>query len=142
MNEIIEIFWKNARGDYDSWGLTFLGWVAVILLAGFGIWKFFHWINVEIAKDTAEERQKIKSLGYKDLDDIKVFLERIDSDYSDFIKSKGIRKQYEVFSEGKTSNFIETAQASKKASDAESSGMTTGLAAGLATGVVINSGHH
>ncbi len=135
---MLEIFWKNARSSYDTWGFTIWGWAVIgVIVFTLSLWLYFviHASN-QIKFD--EQRKKINLLGYKDLDDIQIFLNRIDADLDDFILSKGIRKQYELFTEGKSSNFIKTAEANKKLKEAESNGYSTGLVTGIAVSSTIN----
>jgi hypothetical protein len=77
----------------------------------------------------------LKSMGYN-VDDVSVFLGSIGRDSQDFLKSPSLRKQYDKFNNGETSNFINQAQ---NKHDKESS-QSTGLATGIAVGMAMNSG--
>lgn len=77
---------------------------------------------------------KITSLGY-DSKDVHVFLRRIDASLEDFLDSPGLRKQYESFSKGETTDFIRTAESNKKSKDARIEGQAAGMATGIAVGV-------
>jgi hypothetical protein len=137
MNEFIGFFWKNSEYRFDDWGLTFWGWVVVALLINWAIC----WVSKKIGESNEEDEQEryktIKALGYSDMDDIQVFCNLLDLDLDDFIASKGVRKQYEIFSEGKTSDFMEAAIAKKKADEAEAAGHSSGLLTGLVIGSAI-----
>ena len=83
---------------------------------------------------------QINTLGYTDIPDIRVFLRRIGGSLEDFISSEGLRKQYDLFKSGASSNFIKEAESKKKADDAESSGRAQGIAIGIGSGMAISSG--
>lgn len=139
------ILWKSVGYEYGvrswyDWGLTGWGWLllSVIVIA------LIVWMVRDLSKASREKFQEqcknIRKFGYQDIDDIQVFLNRIDADLDDFIHSKGLRKQYEIFSKGETSNFINKAEAQKKSDDAEAIGNASGLATGIVVGSVINAG--
>lgn len=121
---------------WDDFGGLVIGIVVFIAVIGISIW-----IGNIIRDKTIEDlRSKIEALGYDDLYDIQVFCNRIGADLEDFIGSKGLRKQYELFRDGKSSEFIKSAEAKKKADDAESRGRAQGMATGLAVGMSVNAG--
>lgn len=98
----------------------------------------FGWFSGEyIARELTP---KIKDLGYEDVEDVQVFCQRIGASLEDFIKSKGLRRQYERFREGSSTDFIQQAEAKKKRDDAESEGQATGMAIGVGMGTAIHSG--
>lgn len=117
-----------------SWyenGLVFLllsvgGVVAIAMFIVFIMYKVTEIIDRPLI-------QRIKLMGY-DTDDVEVFLDGIGQDYENFLKSKGLRLQYELFKDGKSSDYIHKAKANKESEDAKSSGYTTGVATGMVIG--------
>ena len=85
------------------------------------------------------EESRIKSAlhssGY-DVADVNVFLNGIGSNWFEFESSASLRKQYDKFTLGETSEWTEDAKAEKAKQDAHSSGFVTGAA----VGVSINAG--
>ena len=79
----------------------------------------------------------IISMGY-DIKDVDVFLDSIGQNRQSFLDSKGLQKQYKIFADGKSSEFIESAKSKHKSDQANSDGLMTGIVIGSA----INSGRH
>lgn len=122
----------------DGYG-NLRGWVAIVIVVG--IITFIVFVVNKIYNSTMRNlSEQISSLGYNDIPDIQVFCRSIGSDLEDFIASKGLRKQYELFREGKSTGFIQQAVAHKQTDDAESNGLVTGLVVGIAAGNAMNSG--
>lgn len=68
-------------------------------------------------------RMELSHAGY-DVPDVEVFLGRIGSNLTEFKNSGGLRKQYELFANGESSDFIKQARAEKQAEEAESTANT------------------
>lgn len=77
---------------------------------------------------------QIDSMGYKS-SEVRIFCRRIDASLEDFISSDGLKKQYEIFSSGGTSDFIKTAESNKKSKEARAQGQAVGMSTGLAIGM-------
>lgn len=88
-------------------------------------------------KEITQIRISLESVGY-DVYDVEFFLKTIGASLKDFNNSPSLRKQYEVFKSGGSSDFIQQAVSEKKQSQAKSSGMATGMAVGMATGMMMN----
>jgi hypothetical protein len=138
MEKILNLLWHNAKYSGEDWGLTGWGWVVVGIIGLIVVIKFSIWVYNAIEESNIEENKKLAKLGYKDKDDIEVFLDKIDSSMYDFLRSKGLRKQYELFTEGVSSDFIKNVISNKKAKEAEGGGLMTGLVIGTAAGMTIN----
>lgn len=121
--------------EYGDWWLTWFSWVCIVVIIIAGIVLIVKMFQKFDDEQFEERCKQVKLLGYSDINDIVVFCNRIGADLEDFALSKGLRKQYELFSEGKTSDFIAKAESVKKAKDSEDSGLATGMAIGLATGM-------
>lgn len=104
-------FFFDGYGDlYPAWGWVIgLAIITVIIFIGGTIYD----------KTIANLSKDIEKIGYSDFGDVQVFCKRIDASLEDFIASPGLRKQYELFKDGKISDFIKTAEANKQKSDAE-----------------------
>lgn len=96
--------------------------IGITILVIFVIGIFF-WFISSLEKHDQELRNQISEMGYQ-ADDVEVFLKGTDFDYDDFIKSEGLKKQYEKFLSGESANYMDNARADKKSSDAESSART------------------
>ena len=70
--------------------------------------------------------KEISSMGY-DVKDVRIFLRRIDGSLEDFISSKGLRLQYEAFSRGESTAFINKAEDLKKEKEATANGLMRGM---------------
>lgn len=84
---------------------------------------------------------KIASMGYKDKVDVRFFLRSLGYNRNDFIKSSGLRKQYELFHEGHVSEYV-GARKTKMAKDKASSDASDNLLMGVAVGSMISSSNH
>jgi len=105
--------------------------IVLIVLVVIFVFTVCSTINVKVIDNLTRE---INNLGYKDMPDIRVFCYSIGRGLEDFISSKGIRNQYELFAKGTSSGFIQQAQAEHKADIAQSNGFVGGLVAGMALG--------
>ena len=79
----------------------------------------------------------ISELGYN-APEVQIFCRRIDASLEDFLYSPGLRKQYEAFVNGETTDFIYSAENNKQKKDARNSGYANGVAAGLAVGLSVS----
>lgn len=70
-----------------------------------------------------------------DVNDIQVFLDKTGSSWFDFRDSDGLKKQYQIFSHGQSSSFIDEAIAKKRADEAQA---TANMAVGLSAASMAN----
>lgn len=61
-------------------------------------------------------KPKIKSMGYE-FKDVKRFCDLIGSNLPDFVESKGLQRQYELFNNGESNIFMSMAKFNKKKND-------------------------
>jgi len=125
--------------DYKDFHLTWISITSIIIIILLIIAKVSLIWSENSEKKELEQSNDLKKLGYTDKDDIDVFLKSTNYDIEDFLVSKGLRKQYDLFTEGKESKFMEDSKKHKEVNDAQSSGMTTGLVVGMA---INQSTHH
>lgn len=95
---------------------------------------FVAFIVLAIFSCVKEERQidaRIVGMNYN-LGDVEVYLDMTRMNKSDFLKSEGLRRQYETFHEGK-------AGLSKK-ENSSGSNLAVGMAIGMAAGSAMSSG--
>jgi len=93
--------------------------------------------SIRAKMDKAYQKQ-IFDWGYN-VYDVKVFCEKVDASFEDFVKSPSIKKQYAIFADGNVSEFIQVAEAKKKADEEKNSGMATGMVVGVAAGMASSS---
>lgn len=94
-------------------------------------------ISIATVKDHRRCVAELPRLGY-DVADVGVFLKGTDYSCGDFIGSRGLRAQYELFRDGKVSGFMEQARAKKSADDAQA---TANMAMGMsAASIAISAG--
>jgi hypothetical protein len=108
--------------------------VVIIMIAFVG-----HAVFVSYPADLEKERTTIKDMGY-DLEDVETYCKFIDCTYRDFIESKSLRKQYELYANGTNSDFNKQAAINEKIDDAESSARASGMAMVMSLGLLMNSG--
>lgn len=84
-------------------------------------------------------KKTIYSMGYN-AEEAQIFCRRTGANLEDFIASKGLQKQYCLFRDGKTSDFIETAEQKEKENKAHEAGQASGIATGIAAGMAVSSG--
>lgn len=77
---------------------------------------------------------EIRAIGYDNPEEVQIFCRRIGASLEDFINSPGIRRQYEIFSAGGSSDFIKQAEEKRRTDEAESSARSSGLVTGMAMG--------
>lgn len=111
----------NSRGYIDVPMVILWGLFALIFLGFIGF--------IADSVDDYRHSPDITALGY-DVGDVKVFLKGTSFDNRDFLKSQGLRKQYEAYAEGVKTGFIEQARLRKDKDDAENLGFVTGMAVG------------
>ncbi len=116
MDKFLAIFWHNAN-YYDEGGLTVWGILAVAAICAFIIMKIIVYFVRQAIEYDEEVNKKLKLLKYEDRDDIEVFLSGIGAKMGDFLKSPGLQKQYELFRDGKTSDWQRKAKSLKNAAE-------------------------
>ena len=92
--------------------------VAVICLVGIGV--------IADSVDDYRHSTDITALGY-DFGDVEVFLKGTSFDNRDFLKSPGLRKQYEAYADGVKTGFIEQARLRKDKDDGATIAFVTGM---------------
>jgi uncharacterized membrane protein YraQ (UPF0718 family) len=111
-------------------GIIVAGIIVVIVIGS--------WISRYNKREFEKEIKQIRSLGYSDIDDVSVFLDLIGGCREDFIKSKSLRRQYALFVEGKSSEFLDNAKNASRLKEAEDEN-TTNLVTGMVLGTMVGS---
>ena len=111
----------NNRGYIDVPMVILWGLFALIFLGFIGF--------IADSVDDYKHSHDITALGY-DAGDVKVFLKGTRFDNRDFLKSQGLRKQYEAYADGIKTGFMEKARLKKDKDDAVTLGFVTGMAVG------------
>ena len=89
------IFWENLKEGVSE------NLISGIIFT-FGFLSILFLLSIPLRNKKIHDKAKIEiiAMGYEDIADIQVFLKRGNWSFKDFIKSKGLRKQYEFFMEG------------------------------------------
>lgn len=108
------------------------GYVDVLMLILWGLFALIFLGFIGFIADSVDDYRHspdITALGY-DVGDVKVFLKGTSFDNRDFLKSQGLRKQYEAYADGIRTGFIEKARLKKDKDDAATLGFVAGMAVG------------
>ena len=115
--------------DDTDWSGLFEALVVICVIGAFGFCIFDVAKRAQVTRATNE--YTVSQMNYSVVD-VEIFLRGTDYSLSDFINSPSLRKQYDSFSQGNKSDFIEQARAHRQAQQAKSSADTATAMAGAA----------